>query len=131
MGKFGPAYHLVKKAQDAVYKELETPQHKLEVRNFPIELDEATVSSNSSRLLSHQGYIYISQTMAAVPEEAAIVQANPFTAKRRLNPNPHLRHAWCRLFVPFLDEFFVCGAFDERYLLAKIALEILFFFKYT
>ena len=64
-----------------MYKELEAPQHKLEVRNFPIELDEATVSPNSSRLLSHQGYIYISQTMAAVPEEAAIVQANPFTSK--------------------------------------------------
>ena len=106
MGRFGPAYHLVKKAQDAVYKELETPQHKLEIRNFPIEVDETTVSANSSRLLSHQGYIYISQTMAAVPEEAAIGQANPSTSKRRLNPNPNLRHAWCRLFIPFLDEFF-------------------------
>jgi hypothetical protein len=75
MGKFGPAYHLIKKAQDAVYKELETSQHKLEVRNFPIELDETTVATNSSRVLSHQGYIYISQTTPAAPEEAAIVQA--------------------------------------------------------
>ena len=86
MGKFGPAYHLVKKAQDAVYKELETPQHKLEIRNFSIEVDETTVSANSSRLLSHQGYIYISQTMATVPEEVAIGQANPSTSKCRLNP---------------------------------------------
>lgn len=74
-GKLGPAYHLVKKAQDAVYKELENLQHKLEVRNFPIELDEASIASNSSRMLSHQGFIYISQTMAAAPEESAIVKA--------------------------------------------------------
>jgi hypothetical protein len=106
MGKFGPAYHLVKKAQDSVYKELETPQHKLEVRNFPIELDETTASSNSSRLLSHQGYIYISQTNAAVPEEAALAQAHPFISKCRLNPHPGRN---CKLFrtVPFLDVFLV------------------------